>query len=144
VTHKPVAEGKCRLCHKPHTSANPRLLKSPGAQSCRPCHVAFFKEIDDAPTRQVHAPARDGACGTCHQVHGGPARLLREGAARERCAGCHPNPKNFHHALTATQLSVGGGEAAKARGCLLCHVPHVSSRQRLLAPETVCKGCHKF
>jgi predicted CXXCH cytochrome family protein len=142
--HKPVEEGKCRLCHKSHTSSNPALLKAPSPQACRPCHVTFFKENEAEENRSRHAPVRDGACAVCHQVHGGTARLLVEGVRRERCVGCHKDLKDAHHQFTSAQLTAAGGEAAVARGCLFCHRPHSSPRPKLLlAADGPCKACHK-
>jgi predicted CXXCH cytochrome family protein len=145
VEHKPVAQGKCRLCHRNHTSNNPRLLKSPSPQSCRPCHGGFFKQSEGARTR--HAPFRDGDCGACHTVHGGTAAgLLRAGARDKVCAGCHPSPQGSHHRFAAAELQTHeGGAQAGERGCTHCHQPHASSERRLLLPPTdrVCKGCHK-
>lgn len=143
--HRPVEEGKCRLCHKPHTSSNAALLKAPSPQGCRPCHVPFFAETEASDNRSVHAPVRDGDCDACHQVHGGSARLLAPGSRRELCAGCHKVLKDAHHALSAEQIAASGGEAATASGCLFCHRPHSSRRQRLLQAQSgPCKACHEL
>lgn len=143
--HRPVEEGKCRLCHKPHTSSNPALLKAASPKGCRPCHVSFFAETESSENRSVHAPVRDGDCAACHHVHGGSVGLLPVGSAKELCAGCHTTLKDAHHALTREQLAASGGEAATARGCLFCHLPHSSRRPALLQSQSgSCKACHEI
>ena len=38
--HGPVATGQCRVCHLPHESTVPHLLKSAPAVLCTTCHTA--------------------------------------------------------------------------------------------------------
>jgi predicted CXXCH cytochrome family protein len=144
--HKPVAEGKCRLCHRSHTAANADLLKAPSPKACRPCHVEFFTKFEGARSR--HAPVAAGSCGSCHQLHGSAvAALLREGVRGAICRGCHPKLLNAHHQLTQAELeSKEGGEAAAERGCTYCHQPHDSSEPRLLHSQEnrACRGCHRM
>ncbi|MHB8835768.1 MAG: cytochrome c3 family protein [Candidatus Methylomirabilia bacterium] len=147
VGHKPVAEGKCRLCHRSHTSTNAKLLKAPPPQSCRPCHGEFFAATEGAGTVSTHKPVRDGACGACHELHGGAlALLLKDGARGATCRGCHPSPAGSHHLFSVADLQAkGGGSRAQSSGCLYCHLPHASAQRRLLlaAKDGVCQGCHK-
>jgi predicted CXXCH cytochrome family protein len=144
VLHKPVAGGKCRLCHKAHSSSSPALLKAPSPQACRPCHVQFFADVEGAQSLSRHEPVAKGACGECHQVHGGPPGLLVAGARRERCVSCHKAPENAHHSIPAARIEATGGREALEKGCLLCHLPHASRRRGLLGPEGPCKACHKL
>jgi predicted CXXCH cytochrome family protein len=145
VPHKPVAEGKCRLCHRPHTSNSPDLLKSPLPQPCRPCHGKFFSALDDAGLRSRHEPVTAGACGSCHEVHGGrEAVLLRAGAREVLCRKCHPSPQGAHHFYSAADLEAAD-PGARGRGCLSCHQAHASGQRRLLLSNSssICRGCHK-
>ncbi|HWR97243.1 MAG TPA: cytochrome c3 family protein [Candidatus Methanoperedens sp.] len=145
VPHKPVAEGKCRLCHRPHTSNSADLLKSPLPQPCRPCHAKFFGALDEGAWRSRHQPVASGACGSCHAVHGGrAAALLREGAHVSLCRTCHPAPKGGHHLHAAAALAAAD-PGSRERGCLACHEPHASGQRRLLLPSSapICRGCHK-
>ncbi len=146
VGHKPVDENKCRLCHRSHTAPNRRLLKSPQAQSCRPCHAGFFAAIEADDMRSLHKPVKEGACGACHTLHGGTlAKLLKDGVRGPVCGGCHPNPPGAHHQFSADQLKVAGDPSQiEASGCLLCHLPHASAQRTLLlaTASAVCKGCH--
>jgi len=147
VGHKPVAEGKCRLCHRSHTSGNAKLLKSPQAQGCRPCHGEFFTAVEGGGMKSLHKPVKEGDCAACHDLHGGAlAKLLKDGVRAAVCRGCHPNPSGTHHQFSVDQLRVAGDESkVEANGCLHCHLPHASAERRLLlAPNHgVCQGCHK-
>jgi predicted CXXCH cytochrome family protein len=145
VTHKPVAEAKCRLCHRPHTSNTAALLKSPLPQPCRPCHGKFFAALDGAGVRSRHEPAVSGACGACHEVHGSrSAVLLREGVRETLCRKCHPSPQGAHHQYSAADLEAANA-GSRGRGCLSCHQPHASEQRRLMLPRNaaICRGCHK-
>jgi predicted CXXCH cytochrome family protein len=147
VGHKPVEEGKCRLCHRSHTSTTAKLLKAPPPQSCRPCHGAFFAAIEAGDVKSLHKPVGEGACAVCHDLHGGALpKLLKDGAFSAVCRGCHPNPATAHHAFTVAELeAAGGGSGARTSGCTHCHLPHASTQRRLLraAGDRVCQGCHK-
>jgi len=147
VEHKPVAEGKCRLCHRHHTAASPALLKTPSPQVCRPCHGNFFAEFDSKLITTRHEPVKEGNCASCHDLHGAAgAKLLKEGARRAVCVGCHPKLIGSHHAVSIAELQAKeGGAQAGTSGCTHCHTPHASTERRLLhAPnDRVCLGCHK-
>ncbi len=147
VPHKPVAEGKCRLCHRHHNAANPALLKSPMPQPCRPCHGEFFAALEGPGIRSRHAPVKEGACGACHDLHGGVAsHLLKREAGGRVCLGCHKEPKGTHHGATPAEPGTGDGDSQpEANGCVHCHLPHASSETRLLRAfnDRVCRGCHK-
>jgi predicted CXXCH cytochrome family protein len=148
VAHKPVLEGKCRLCHRSHTAANAKLMKASVPQPCRPCHGEFFAALEDHGQRSVHEPVKTGACGSCHQLHGSEtAGLLKEGARATACRGCHPQVGSAHHLIAVPELQEKpGGSQAGVKGCTHCHVPHASAERWLLFPKgsAVCTGCHKM
>lgn len=146
VGHKPVLEGKCRLCHRSHTSTNAKLMKASPPRQCRPCHGEFFSSIEGPGLRSVHEPVKKGACGSCHQLHGSEADgLLREGGRGAVCSGCHRKPESAHHLFSIGDLQQrSGGSQAETRGCTHCHLPHASAERRLLRAKSdpVCRGCH--
>lgn len=68
VVHWPVKQGRCTLCHDPHQSPNPRLLRRPATTLCLSCHNA----------NQLAHGAEMGACLDCHQPHSSnQAKLLK-------------------------------------------------------------------
>jgi predicted CXXCH cytochrome family protein len=100
--HGPVATGWCVVCHHPHNSRQPALLRAePAARLCGVCHVredlvAFTEEHRPVDPEQAFPPmpadvpegptdATDPVvrvvkdCGRCHDPHAGPDHfLLRE------------------------------------------------------------------
>jgi predicted CXXCH cytochrome family protein len=100
VWHKPVLEGDCSGCHRPHGSANFRLLKKPfpaGFYSkfstadyglCFSCHeknmvtvqtsrrVTRFRDGDlNLHYLHVNKERRGRSCRACHAVHASPRPL---------------------------------------------------------------------
>jgi len=146
--HPPVAEGKCRLCHRAHTSRKPSLLRAEMPKACRPCHQEFFVRLDGAAREKTHKPVRDGNCGACHGVHGSEGNFLlapEDGGAL--CAACHENLQGGHHLFTRTQLEEKIGPLAESANiCLLCHRPHSSTEIKLLisSREELCQACHEI
>lgn len=68
VVHWPVKQGRCSLCHDPHQSPNPRLLRRPATTLCLSCHNG---------SQLSHGPEM-GACLDCHQPHSSnQAKLLK-------------------------------------------------------------------
>ncbi len=73
--HQPVSEN-CGLCHTPHGSTQPKLLKIRTPQLCQTCHLAQFHPSTlydgaDVPPlgADIHVLAR--GCVNCHpRVHG--------------------------------------------------------------------------
>jgi predicted CXXCH cytochrome family protein len=148
VGHKPVLEGKCRLCHRSHTSTSAKLMKASPPQPCRPCHGEFLASIEGPGLQSVHEPVKTGACGSCHQLHGSEAAgLLKAGARDTVCRGCHQKLPGAHHLFSAAELKEKpGGAQAEVKGCTHCHLPHASAKRQLLfaTGDPVCKGCHKM
>lgn len=148
VSHPPVEEGKCRLCHRPHTSRKPSLLKSAMPKGCRPCHQDFFKRLREEPEENHHGPVREGTCGACHDVHGSPeALLLKPAEGTGLCTACHASPEGGHHFFSREEIEEKvEGYSPGANLCVLCHLPHVSSGRGLLkeSSDPVCRGCHQI
>ena len=73
VMHGPVTSVECNLCHTPHESTIPALLKQPAPGVCTQCHVT---ELLSGTTPEHLQP--DSKCLQCHFGHGGPQhKLLR-------------------------------------------------------------------
>jgi predicted CXXCH cytochrome family protein len=144
-SHPPVEEDKCKLCHKPHTSRKPNLLRYGLPQACRPCHQEFFSHLEQHGRDKTHEPVKKGECRACHSVHGSMARsLLVPAGLREVCSSCHPAPRGGHHLFTAEEIMEKTGAGAEDV-CLACHSPHSSRNARLLKGKNskVCQGCHQ-
>jgi predicted CXXCH cytochrome family protein len=80
--HGPVAAGQCVLCHEPHRSRYPFLLKKDVPELCMQCH----QSLDSV---ENHARPNYAACLDCHWGHTSVAKhLLKAGSlASETRAG---------------------------------------------------------
>ena len=85
VPHEALELGACTDCHNPHATAQPHLVKAPGAGPCIDCHddqAAGDGEV-------AHGVIDAIGCYACHQPHGGEGdKLLREQGS-ELCLSCH-------------------------------------------------------
>ena len=86
----PFKDGECLLCHNPHASENPTLLKSKGNDLCVTCH----KE-KAAPSSFKHAPvASEQGCLSCHSAALVGQREAADGRRRAAlCLSCHAKTK---------------------------------------------------
>jgi DmsE family decaheme c-type cytochrome len=77
--HAPLKVEGCAICHSPHGSSNPRLLKRNNVnQLCLECH-SNAHEIGAPNTPSFHnqATARFQNCTTCHaKIHGSNSHNL--------------------------------------------------------------------
>ncbi len=64
--HGPVASDQCVVCHSPHRSTEPHLLKVGGRNLCLQCHLSFDLSAKVAEHQDDRAD-----CMTCHGAHGG-------------------------------------------------------------------------
>ncbi len=72
ATHPPVVDGECMVCHEPHRSTNPSLLRLSVFETCIDCH----DEPEDL------SPADHGSgdvenCVSCHDAHFGKSPQLK-------------------------------------------------------------------
>ena len=81
----PRESRRCTVCHSPHASRQPRLLRAPGGGICLNCHEDQGKGADQIG----HGTVDWFGCQSCHLPHGGSQpKLLRE-VGNELCLGCH-------------------------------------------------------
>jgi len=128
--HAPVAEGSCLVCHEPHQSEWPKLLREEPEKLCAHCHD--YKEPRFA-TR--HKPlGTDRVCTDCHDGHGGtnPA-FLKNGL--QVCGRCHFSDRK-------QRAPLHGPVAAGM--CTLCHGAHGGKDKSLLRirGDALCLHCH--
>jgi predicted CXXCH cytochrome family protein len=72
VMHGPVSVGECNLCHVPHESTTPALLKENNSTLCTQCHQT---ELLSSTPREHLTPDKN-SCLDCHSGHGGPKHGL--------------------------------------------------------------------
>jgi len=134
--HGPVAAGACSLCHVPHSSDEPKLLRKPANQTCLDCHADVHARLDTAVSR--HPPVLEG-CTLCHDAHASDQRYQLQKAPKELCLDCHAplladfeKRPVFHQALVTDE------------GCANCHSAHASPFPKLLEKPVaeLCMGCH--
>jgi len=76
--HGPVASGQCVICHEPHRSLNPFLLKRSEPKICFQCHEA--SSLQTVPGHDLPTYA---ACLDCHAGHSSFAKhLLKAGSVQ--------------------------------------------------------------
>ncbi len=71
--HGPLKLEGCTVCHMPHGSANPKMLKrSSVRQLCLECHTGISEEVSpQAPSLHNQAQVRYLNCTVCHSaIHG--------------------------------------------------------------------------
>jgi len=148
VTHKPVAEGKCTVCHTPHSTNFKKQLNTSMEDTCFKCHEPLKKLIHESKFQ--HGPVRTDDCGQCHLVHGSDhKKLLRANFTEnftedfdvshyELCFNCH-NSKVY---LDSKSLETGFRNGTDnlhflhvnrekdGRTCMTCHDIHASNQPK--------------
>ncbi|MCH7883719.1 MAG: hypothetical protein IIC01_00590 [Planctomycetes bacterium] len=72
VGHAPVAAGQCAICHQPHRSDQPALLRMSILETCVECH----DEPEDL-SPAAHSGKSAENCTSCHDAHFGTGLLLK-------------------------------------------------------------------
>ena len=159
--HRPVAEGRCKACHR----RGGKLLLPRARLLCLSCHPK-----ESYAGTSIHEPVRKGECLTCHDPHGSPERALLKGRySGERwlqqgerdyalCNRCHegvatgpegpPSGTGFRTGgKDLHRLHVGGGGEPSPEGsqfsminCRNCHYAHASENEHLVRSELDCGG----
>jgi predicted CXXCH cytochrome family protein len=147
VGHPPVAEGRCRECHQPHSSEAPYLLKGRMPSLCLTCHSDLITAEEAASAQSQHRDFEEGSCQACHHVHGSDTgALLKPGSGGVICLDCHPAARTKHHTFGRAEIIAAlEGKTVGPNLCLLCHDPHFSRNARLLRDRqgTACRACHQ-
>lgn len=133
VTHGPVAEGKCSVCHNPHVARYEGLLQQEVADLCFSCHQGIKRSSAKGIS---HRPVRDGQCLACHAPHASKVKgLLRGKRLSDSCFSCHRDSKRD---FTYTHPPFAEGN------CSACHDPHQADNHQLLKDRSdrVCGSCH--
>ncbi|MBI4517241.1 MAG: cytochrome C [Deltaproteobacteria bacterium] len=129
----PIAEN-CEGCHEsiatPHPKKGQNTFKLTQEQPelCYTCHEKFGSKAE------VHPPAKEGMCSTCHNPHAADEPKLLTQPLKDLCAICHADHVDFK--------VVHGPVSAGA--CTACHAAHESDAKTLLLKqgEELCAGCH--
>ena len=103
IMHGPTAVGNCTLCHNPHGSGHPALLKMQTTDLCINCHkdkesgahvIAGFygKGHPVRGAKDPFKPDREFTCASCHDPHAGDTQnLLKHDTSNiaAYCSNCH-------------------------------------------------------
>jgi predicted CXXCH cytochrome family protein len=129
-----AATDPCTNCHEATATPHPqkgkatfKLTQEPPAL-CQTCHDAFGTKSD------VHPPAKEGMCTTCHNPHSSDEPKLLQQPLKDLCLTCHSELasfKNLHGPFSAGD-------------CTACHAPHESNIKPLLLKQgdELCATCH--
>ncbi|MCF6364763.1 MAG: hypothetical protein L3J35_01030 [Bacteroidales bacterium] len=130
--HPPVTDGYCMMCHSPHGSSNPAMIKkSPNQETCMRCHDFKIPETD-----KMHAPVKSGDCQNCHDPHQSDNSYFLKETKPQLCFSCHENEKK--------EASLENIHYPFDDDCGNCHKPHSSSENYLMSEKTpdICFNCH--
>jgi predicted CXXCH cytochrome family protein len=123
--HGPVITGDCLLCHEPHRTVNPYLLRRAIPEICYQCHdPASIRSITD------HELPGYSLCDACHSGHASPERfLLKQGPTLEALTTFRGEfdqarsdieaGQSLETLLAAVTMLVDQGQPARARAYLL-------------------------
>lgn len=148
VSHKPVAEGKCTVCHTPHSTNFKKQLNTSMQDACFKCHKPLEKLIHESKFQ--HGPVRTDDCGQCHLVHGSDhKKLLRakfiesfsanfDVAHYELCFNCHSSKVYLNARNVETGFRNGAdnlhylhvNREKDGRTCMTCHEIHASNQPK--------------
>ncbi len=153
----PVDQASCSGCHSPHSSTQPKLLKTSlhapvAARSATTCHAApaSGKPFDvNQGRRTVRGVPRCGRHeghreGTARAVQGRPVPLVSrrrtrrepvaaEGQGNALCATCHKEQ--------AAAVAFKHAPVARPEGCLSCHGAHSTDNEQLLTASPARSAC---
>jgi hypothetical protein len=114
------------------------------AEACDRCHAEAFRGVLDATCLACHragphVPAgktpKDPRCGTCHEEHGGRARL--SDVADGHCNTCHAH----HRSITSIEDHVQFARSPRDEHLRFSHRDHLAPD--LLKGPLACDDCHR-
>jgi predicted CXXCH cytochrome family protein len=97
LTHNPIQEGNCEVCHIPHASDSVFLLKQPSLiELCGTCHDwlkhtshPMGEKVVDSRNKNLRMD-----CLSCHRSHGtGYRHLIPFPTITDLCTQCHKQYK---------------------------------------------------
>lgn len=125
----------CVSCHSVHSfqSTAAQLKFERDVETCNTCHPAIRAKLQ----RSSHHPVREGkiSCTSCHNPHDGTnPKMVNAAWVNEKCYECHTEKRGpflWEHAPVR-------------ENCMLCHDPHGSNHDKLLASKLpyLCQRCH--
>jgi predicted CXXCH cytochrome family protein len=148
VQHDPVVNGKCTVCHTPHSTNYKKQLKAPLSEICYSCHQKMKELIIGSLYR--HGPVIKNDCEQCHQPHGSDNHdLLRAPFSKkfsdefniknfELCFSCHNADIVLHKDSKVTGFRNGTmnlhyfhvNRKKNGRNCKTCHDVHASDQEK--------------
>jgi predicted CXXCH cytochrome family protein len=142
--HWAAVEGTgCLVCHAPHASSEPALLRLPAKPLCATCHADTMERQERSAVK--HPPAEEGNCAACHSPHASDqVFLLAEADLGTQCGACHEWREHSSHPI--------GEKFADPRNrnlrldCLSCHRTHGTPFKALAHFDTgadLCVQCHQ-
>lgn len=138
--HPPAEKGVCWICHDPHGSNNPDLVRTVDNKLvCYACHV----DIGELRSKEVqHKPFAEENCAACHVPHQGKVKGLLTKDVNSLCRDCH---KISDKEYQASHSAAGVDKLT----CDTCHDPHASDGAGLISPtahaplaDGDCESCH--
>jgi DmsE family decaheme c-type cytochrome len=123
----------CNDCHRAHQPQDLTRDEAQAQDLCLDCHAQVRAELH-LPSRHPIVEGKTG-CTDCHNPHGGPGdAALRQPTLNDNCFSCHQDKRGpflWEH-------------PPAAEDCSLCHRPHGSVNERLLAARgpALCQQCH--
>lgn len=97
--HGPIPGVGCVVCHDPHATDNPVMLKKPVNELCVSCHLSFSEverghPIAEHPVKgrpERRRKDRELSCVSCHDPHGSKYRflLIKDTKGDSICRECH-------------------------------------------------------
>lgn len=133
--HGPIKEGKCIVCHNPHTSKHQGLLNESQDKLCFKCHKN--DSVYDFNKPIIHKPVENGKCLACHNPHSSTNSNLLIKEKGEICFLCHK--KESIVSIKKSHPLVQKGD------CVECHDPHTADYKGLIKKNhsELCSKCHK-
>ncbi|MGN6187095.1 MAG: cytochrome c3 family protein [Thermoanaerobaculia bacterium] len=99
--------GRCTICHEPHNSKSPKLLRGDVNSVCGSCHKGHSQFGHPVGSNVMDPRTGKGmTCLSCHFTHASQQRaLLRADSQRALCIECHE--------ATDAMKAVGAGGAPR-------------------------------
>ncbi|HUK66598.1 MAG TPA: cytochrome c3 family protein, partial [Anaeromyxobacteraceae bacterium] len=133
TNHRPFADGQCLLCHDPHGSNAPGMVRADEKTLCLGCHSKQAKEAQGAAS--VHRAFEVGDCTKCHSPHKSNLKSLLLAQSPDLCLACH----------LATKERIATKKAHQPTSdCFICHRPHAAPQPSLTSEprSELCGQCH--